>query len=199
MLENSASARARIATQGTRRRPTGDSRLEVRFDEVLAVGIAADGPPAEVLIHATNSEGEIAPWLTDEWWMEMVGRWADEPLVVQVMPTPGALLHSVVLAQVEMLRRVAPAWRLIGHAHVAELHSEESVRLVAASPYHEIRVPAESPPTDAKSPSQRPARIEQVFSRIRERQQELGATKPILIRLAPTRDRRPRLPAEPRP
>ncbi len=188
MLENSTSAHARIATQGTRRRPTNDSRLEVWFDEVLVEGIVGDGPPAEVLIHATNSGGEIAPWLTDGWWMEVVGRWADEPLVVQVMPTPGATLHPVVLAQVEMLRRVAPAWRLIGHAHAAELYSEEAVRLVAASPYHEIRVPAEPPKTEAASPSQSPARIEQVFARIRERQQQLGATKPILIRLAPNRN-----------
>ena len=185
MLENSASAHARIATQGTRRRPTNDSRLEVTFDEVRVEGVVGDCRPAEVAIHATNSERVIAPWLTDGWWMELVSRWADDPLVVQVMPTPGAVLHPVVLVQMEMLRRVAPAWRLIGHAHAEELDSERAARIIAGSPYHEIRVPAAPATTVATPPPLRPARIEQVFSRIRQRQQQLGTTKPILIRLAP--------------
>ena len=62
-----------------------------------------------------------------------------------------------------------------------------AVSVGSGSPFHEIRIPAEPPVTDATPVSSSPGRIEKVFSRIRARQQQLGATKPILIRLAPNR------------
>lgn len=211
MLEHAASARERAAAQSRRLRPPGASRLEVRFDEVRVIGDEPQGCPGEILLDATNGEAMIAPWLTDDWWMELVVRWADDPLAIHVMPTPGALLHPLVLSQVEMLRRVVPGWRLIGHAELRAVDSEVAANTIAASPYHEIRVhddvrssdrdrsvdethpcreshPDTSPDhPDGHSDDSRPTglRIEQVFARIRARQQALGATKPILVRLSP--------------
>jgi hypothetical protein len=161
--------------------------LEARFDEDRAVEVDDDYRPDEIVVHATNEQGEIAEWLTDHWWYQFLQPWGEVPVTVKIMATPGALLHPVVLCQTEMLRRIAPRWRLVAYAYPDELSTEEDAATLARSAYHEVRFYAQAHVTGGSAHLAAGSRpIEELFGDIRRVQAEAGAMQPILVRLAST-------------
>ncbi|MCG3136448.1 MAG: hypothetical protein HJJLKODD_00281 [Phycisphaerae bacterium] len=95
--------------------------------------------PIELGIEATDSQGEMVEWLTDEWWIEVQSVLRERKVTVVILPTPGALMDTVILHQLEMLRRIAHHWRLIGYAPVTAVEQMESLEAWLVSPYDEIR------------------------------------------------------------
>lgn len=180
--------RERAMLSAQRRRPGQLSLARVGFDSDGALG---DPPPTQVdefILEATNPDGEAADWFCDKWWTLVLDVWVDHPLTVRLLPTPDALLHPVVVHHLEMLRRIAPVWRLVGMAYLSDVQADRDAERVVSSPYHEIRFIDASrnklPITDVRW------RIEQLFGRIRRQQQLCAATRPALIRLSAEAGRR---------
>ncbi|MCO6436081.1 MAG: hypothetical protein J5J06_03245 [Phycisphaerae bacterium] len=166
------------------RKPPGkrpDVLVRFRGDGELAV----DGEvrPGSLILEATNCDGDTAPWFQDYWWTQLIDCFANEPLVIHIAPTLRAVMHADVRHQVEMVRRVAPAWRVIGHVHRTDLHGPDDLRTLALSGFDEIRViDAEGRP----SPDERMREdlsAAQIIAGIREEQQQVGTTRPILVRV----------------
>jgi hypothetical protein len=177
----------RLDAQRRRLRPREPVCLEAKFDEDRVVDVDDDYEPDEIAVHTTNEQGNVADWLTDHWWYQFLQPWGEVPVTVKIMPTPGALLHPVVLSQMEMLRRVASRWRLVAYAYADELHADEEAATLARSAYHEVRFYAQARPTDETAHLAAESRpIEQLFADIRRIQAEAGVTRPILVRLAST-------------
>ena len=153
--------------------------------------IAADLPKGaiELTLEVTDAHGELAPWLDDLWWTEVIQRWCDDPIAVKFLPTPGAALHPVVLYQVEMLRRVVPGWRVLAQAYVDDLVSDDDINQIADSAYHEVRFFDQRRPGKPVSDRFREAPpIQELFGRIRMAQARMYRATPILVRL-PAADR----------
>lgn len=148
--------------------------------------LPAETPPGliELTIQATNEEFDIAQWFDADWWTDVIQRWADHPVTVHIAPTPGALLHPVVLLHLESLRRVVPGWRLVGHAMPEDLESQDAVAQLAVTGYHEVRFHGQ-PSSDTACTDRGASRqtAEQVMARLREELNRLGAKTPILVRL----------------
>ncbi len=176
-------AEARNATQ----------RLRCPPREPILVRLTANGEgripdqpgqgPIELTLEVTHESGDFALWFHDDWWADLIERWGDEAVTIQIAPTPAALLHPVTLHQVEMARRVVPRWRLIGHAYLSDIAPQEIV-LLARTFYDEVRVIDAPRPTSARSSTDRyDLSIEELFSQVRREQAELGTTRPILVRI----------------
>ncbi len=180
-------AEIRNATQRNRRAPGEPVEIAVAFDGNGDVGDDVALGPVELTIEATNTELEPARWLDDEWWTDVIQRWAGCLITVHIAPTPGALLHPVVLHQLMMLRRVTPHWRLVGHADADEMTADDAALQVARSPYHEIRFADQpgpnTPETDRSAPQ---VSLEELFGRVRQEQSRLGTEAPVLVRLPST-------------
>lgn len=177
-------AEIRHATQRTRRGPRKTVHVLAAFESDGSLGDNVAPAPLELTIEATNTKLEIAPWLVDEWWTEVIRRWADCPVTLHISPTPGALLHPVVLHQLQMLRRVTPSWWLVGHAYVDDLPTEDAVAELIKGPYHEVRFtdrPRWGPPQGDRFSWTPP--LEELFARIRREHSRLGTTAPVLVRL----------------
>jgi len=97
------------------------------------------GKPLEICIEATDQAGNIVPWLTDEWWIEVQSVCRDRNVSIVILPTPGALFDPIVLHQLEMVRRIAREWRIVGYAPVADAQKEPTVERWNNAPYDEIR------------------------------------------------------------
>lgn len=95
--------------------------------------------PIELCIEATNADGELSPWLSDEWWIRTHMLCKDRNVTIVLLPTPGALLDCVVLHQLEMIRRIAPAWRILGYALSRDAQQQPAVERWTNTPYDEIR------------------------------------------------------------
>jgi hypothetical protein len=176
----------RNATQRSRRGPSETLRLTATFDGGGALGEELPRVPFELTIEATNDERELASWLDDEWWADLIRLWGETPVTVHVAPTPGAMLNPVVLYQLDMLRRVTPSWRLVGHAYSDDVDTDAAIADLVRSPYHEVRFVGEPRPT--VKPSDRctePRPIQQLFGRIRRQQERLDRATPVLV-LLPT-------------
>lgn len=144
--------------------------------------------PVELTIEATNAERDLAAWCDDDWWTEVIIRWADRPVTIRLSPTPGALLHPVLLYQLEMLRRVTPNWRLIGYGYRDDVTGDADVEALARSWYHEIRfIDQPRPGLKASDRFGDHVRLDDLFGRIRRAQAECGMTTPILVRLPSVR------------
>ena len=183
-MDQEAITEAREATRQTRRPPSDPVHLRVPVDSSGELAEDIPSGPIELTIEATNGEGEPAEWLDDGWWTAAIERWGDETVTVHVAPTPNALLHPVTLHQLEMLRRVAPRWRMVGHVFVEAVSSESEIRQIAASPYDQIRF-LEGPRSEAARSDRglpRPS-VEELLGRIRREEAELGVTRPVLVRL----------------
>lgn len=96
--------------------------------------------PLELYIEATDAHGVLVPWLTDEWWIEIQRLCGSRPVTVILLPTPNALLNSVVLHQLEMIRRIAPHWHSVGYARAVEVQREPNLERWIRTPYEEIRI-----------------------------------------------------------
>ena len=83
-----------------------------------------------------------------------------------------------------MLRRVVPAWRLVGYAYKDDVNPDTDVPVVAAGPFHEIRFIDEPRPDRPRTDrTQVPLALPVLFSRIRTAQAQQRAVTPILVRL----------------
>lgn len=141
--------------------------------------------PADVFLEVTNIEGELAGWFDDIWWTDAIERWADHDVTLHITPTADALLHPVILHNLGMARRVVPNWRIVGHAYADDVIREDEIELLAGSTYHEVRF-TEAYRTWEPGSGDRPHPypLAELFSLIRKAQTRLGATTPILTRLA---------------
>lgn len=184
-MDLKAQREIRRSVESRRQAPREPAEVLAAYDGGGIGGYVAAGPIL-LTIEATNGDSELASWLDDLWWTDVIQRWAEYAVTVAVAPTPGALLNPVVLHHVEMLRRVLPAWRIIGHAYRDDLAHDEEIIRVANSPYHEVRFFDQSRPRPSQS--DQPARalaLEELFGRIRREQLRMNLTRPALVRLPP--------------
>ncbi len=174
----------RVDTQGRRRGPGEPAHLLATFDHGGRLEDDTPHGPIELAVEVTDAGGLLADWFNDEWWTEVVQRWGDDPVTLRVAPTPGALLHPVVLHYLEMVLRVAPRWRIVGHAYAGDVTTDEAIATAAGSAYHEIRF-LDRPRPDASRLNrvdwQLP--LAELFGRIRRAQADMNASTPILVRL----------------
>jgi hypothetical protein len=180
-------AEIRNATQRNRRAPGEPAEVFVPFGGDGAMRDDVVLGPLELTIEATDCEMTLAYWLNDEWWTDVIRRWAGCLVTVHIAPTPGALLHPVVIHQLMMLRRLTPHWRLVGHAYTDKVATENAVSQVAQSPYHEIRfavAPGRGEPS--ADPCVLDLSIDELFGRVHEEQSRLGTTAPVLLRMPST-------------
>jgi len=139
--------------------------------------------PTDVFIEATHPDGDTAAWFDDFWWLECLNRWKDDRLSMHVLPSPAALLHPAVLHQVDMARRIAPSWRMIGHCWLEELDLNASPDGIARSPYHEVRIIDAPMPERVGQPNPaRPPKVQDLITRVRLIQRETNRTMPTLVR-----------------
>jgi len=168
-----------------RRAPGEPLYVVVPFGGIGHLPERGDTDDVELTIEATNADQELAVWCEDDWWTDVIVRWADCRVTVRFSPTPGALLHPVILYQLEMLRRVTPNWRLIGYGYRDDVTSFNDVAAIARSWYHEVRfIDQPRPGLVAADRFGSAARLDELFGRVRRAQVDVGMTTPILVRLA---------------
>ena len=138
-MDEQTRMRTRTETSARRRSPRSHRSIVVPFEQGEDLLPTLHECPAEITIEATDAHAALALWLNDAWCLDILKRWADEPLAIHVAPTPGAVLHPVVLHLVEMVRRVAPRWRLVGHMHVEDVRTQGEIEKLASSMFHEVR------------------------------------------------------------
>ncbi len=141
--------------------------------------------PVDLAIEATDAEGLVAPWLDDEWWTEVIVRFGQSPVTVRFSPTPRALLHPLILSQIEMLRQVVPGWRTVGYGYLDDLSTAADIESIASSWYHEIRFidhcRSGVPRSDRCAPNRA---MGELFRLIRNAQSRIGMTTPVLVRMS---------------
>ena len=178
-------ARARTeggtAAERLRRPPVSESPspVVVRFAGDGCFDTSSGAPPAEFVIEAIGPDGQPAVWFDDYWWTGVLQRWMESALTVVIERSTGAITHPVVLHHVAMIRRVAPAWRVIAKGSAADLSGPDCASQIALSGYHEIHVcdgGEEGLHGEVRA-------LEEVFADIRREQQRLGTQRPILVRV----------------
>lgn len=137
----------------------------------------------EITVEPTDPDGMLCEWFDDNWWMDVVQRWVDDQVTVYFAPTPIAVLHPVVLHQVEMLRRVCTRWRIVGYAYTNDVCTNEDVEAFVASHFHEVRFIDETRTNMVISDRIEPLPLEKLFASIRKLQASKRATLPILVRM----------------
>ena len=173
----------RASAEAGRRRPRAPHRHTFTAAGNGRHGREAAPDPTDLYLEATDPTGEVALWFDDIWWMESLRRWGHLSLVIHVLPSEAALLHPVVLHHVAMMDRVAQNWRVAGYGYAGEVAGDAAVERLATSAYHEVHfVEGVRPTARNSSPERFALRIEDLFARVRRVQQEMGATRPILVR-----------------
>lgn len=174
-----------MATARRRRAPKTPAHLSFRCQSGGEWPPSIEADAVELDIEATDPNGKPAPWLDGDWWTDAIERLADAEVTVRFLPTSGALAHPVVLQHVQMVRRVAPRWRILGDVDGRELTDEQGVAAAALSGYHELRV------YDGAAESRQPRprvsatmSVSEWFGRVRTIQNRAGVTTPVLVRLA---------------
>jgi hypothetical protein len=99
-----------------------------------------------------------------------------------LLPSPGALVHPVVLHHLVMAQRVAPNWRLIGYGYCAEMSGDAAIEALATSAYDQVWLVEGSRSAASDRSPPHALRIEDMFGRVRRVQQQQGAMRPILVR-----------------
>ena len=176
----------RDATAARRRAPREPKQLHIAWNDDGTWDEQQTVEPVELTLEATDPEGQLAPWCHDLWWTCAVAQFADCPVALHIAPMPGALLNPVVLHELEMLERVAPQWRIIGHAYADDLETEEDIETVARSAYHEIRFVPHARRGGGRQCDKRDLQLEATIANIRRAQVRLGTDRPILVLLAET-------------
>ncbi len=161
----------------------------------LTIGVGADGTlddiaagaSLELTLETTDADGEIATWFDDCWWTGIIDRFGDEKLTIHIAPTPAALLHSVVLYHLDMIYRVAPQWRVVGHAYRNDLCDANAVVALGKSAYHEVRFfDQDRPGTMRSDRCLMGVPLDELFGQIRREQTRLDRTAPVLVRVPST-------------
>lgn len=177
-----------------RRPPRPPVDITARFDADGVLGPDLLPSLSTLIIEATGPAGEPAAWLDDSWWTDVIQVWGEEAISIHFAPTPGALLHPVVLHQVDMLRRVVPWWRVLGFAYHDDIRTDEQITALVRSNYDEVRF-FDAPRPDgsfnglnsvenaSRNGSARVRPLAELFGAIRFEQTRLGCTRLILVRL----------------
>ncbi len=129
----------RQAASQRRKAPVKAQRIILPAAELGDLPPCNPDHPIELCIEATDAEGVLAPWLCDEWWIQVRSHCRNHQVTINLLPTPGAVLDRVVRHQLEMVRRISGTWHLIAHARVQEALGEPNAEHWLATPYHEIR------------------------------------------------------------
>jgi hypothetical protein len=169
-----------------RQKPRLPSVLQFAFDGNAALPPGESPPPDQLHLEPTHDSGEIALWLDDMWWIDAIRRWRDRPMAVHLMPTPFALLHPVLLHQMDMLRRVVPHWRRVGHGYLDDVLTDDDMARIASSPYDEVRI-IDGPRPGMHKPAAelRGVAFPSLLLRVTRLQSAIRATKPVLVRIPP--------------
>lgn len=96
--------------------------------------------PLELVIETTDAEGNVVPWLCDEWWIQVQSVCRDRTVTVVILPTPNALFDEVVRHQLEMVRRIAPRWVIMGYIRAADVVKGPDGDAWLVLPFDEIRI-----------------------------------------------------------
>jgi hypothetical protein len=182
-METSSWVDQRRDAAARRQRPPQQQGIRIEAASDGSIGPTDAPTPTDLYIEATAPDGETAAWFDDWWWMECFSRWKNDRVIIHIQPTPAALLHPVVLHHVEMVRRIAPNWRVIGLCWLGELDLEASPEAIARSPYHEVRItdaPMPQGPNEANP--NRPATVPDLVGAVRRAQKLIGRTLPVLTR-----------------
>lgn len=163
--------------------PSPDRIVHLSFEGGHEAALEDSAPPAELRLEGTCASGETPDWLDDFFWMDVLRRWSTLPLSIHILPTYESLLHPMIGYQMEMLRRVAREWRLIGHCYLSDLEPEGRPARMAMTVYHEIRIIDGRRP--GCPPSAHPLKIEEVIATMRQVQAATGRRTPIFARCRP--------------
>jgi hypothetical protein len=129
----------RCGVSHNRIRPQDPQRIFFESDGLGECPPLESGRAVALHIEATSPAGILSPWLTDEWWIGLQQRCPQRGVSAVILPTPGGVLQEVLLHQLEMIRRVAPAWRLIGYAFAEDAGGQPALDRWLNTPYDEIR------------------------------------------------------------
>lgn len=166
-----------------RHRPAG---TQVRV--FPADGDGAHGPdtaprPTDLHLETTYEDGLAVTWFDDNWWLETLRRWKDSPLTIHIQRTPDALLHPIVVHELEMVRRLVVPWRLVGHCYLSDIGHPLLLPRVAVSEYDEIRIiDTERPHTGDFEALPAKMALPEVFQRVRDIQAAEQVSRPLLTR-----------------
>ena len=187
---------ARTTTRQKRVPPVQTKEVRVLFSSSGEINPELSGQPVDLYLETTDSGGELADWFHDEWWTDLLSRWAQTSITIYIETTPNALLHPVVIYEAEMLYRLAPHWRLVGHVYRDDVGNDDDVATLASSAYHEVRfIDEERPLRRINNRFVDVVKLEELFGRIRKEQARIHATRPALVRLPASK--RPSLGAHP--
>lgn len=177
-------AQIRSRTEQRRCRPSETVARYVDFGGGGRFGDVSSPVTLDLTVEATNEAGELAEWLDDDWWMGVLHRVSDSRVTIHVAPCRGALLHPVMTYQLEMLRRVAPTWRLVGYAFRGDVRGSSHAALLARSPYDEVRF-HDTPRSSASrlDEFELPVPLAKLFGEVRSIQSKLRSARPVLVRL----------------
>lgn len=138
--------------------------------------------PVELIIEATDSNGELAVWLTDAWWIDAVQLWKDRAATMHLLATPRSTLNPVILHQLSMLRRVVPQWRLVAEQYLADVQETQQLEFVALSPYDEVRLIEGHRPGSPIGATR--MRLDEFCTRLGEIQAKHRITRPVITALS---------------
>ena len=175
---------------------TEAQRLRLPPAEPIHIDIGFDADPSlpepternarcirNIAIEATNSDGSLAVWFDDLWWAAAVDCWGNEDATISLAATPDALLHPVVLHEISMIARAAPKWRTIAYAYADDIRTEDNILALARSAYNEVRFHDSLRPGDAVTNRGASWSLGELFGQVQRRQRDIGANRPILVRL----------------
>jgi len=171
------------ASHAVRRPPDAPTAIHIPLDYEGQLPAESLTGAIDLTIETTTEQGEQVYWFDDIWWTDVITRWADEAVTIHIAPTPAALLHPVLLYQLDMLRRVVPSWRLVGHSFRSDLEMDEDIKTAATSPYHEIRIIDATRPGLRRSDRITDLNIESVFSSLRREQSVAKIFSPVFVRM----------------
>lgn len=179
-MKAATQVRERTSVERKRRPPSAAWTRRVPWAGKGELEAAPAIGPVELVVEATNAEGELSTWFDDFWWVDVLTLYKKRAVTIHLAPTPGALLSPAVLHQFEMLRRVEPQWKSVAHVFAQDL-PEEAAAALSVTPYHEIRIieshlAASRPAGSAES-------IDAVVENLRTQQPGVGGRKPMLTRV----------------
>ena len=177
---------ARAEVQRLRVPPAQPIRINIDFDAdpSLPSGSEFNARCARVIaIEATSPNGALAGWFDDFWWAAAVDCWGNEDATISLAATRDALLHPVVLHEITMIARAAPKWRTIAYAYADEIRTEDNILTLARSAYNEVRFRDSPRPGDGVTNRNASWSLGELFGQVRRRQRDIGANRPILVRL----------------
>ena len=173
----------RMVATARRRAPGGIKTVHIKADSDGTLGDELGLFPTDIRIEATYDDGQIATWFSDDWWIELLQRYKDRPLTLHMMPTAEALLHPIVLHELEMVRRLQTPWRLIGHCYLSDIGHPMLISKIVASPYDEIRVVTENRPNNGKAVLRTSQlSLAELLERVKSQQMAEQSVYPLLTR-----------------